>query len=119
MSTGTSFVRSSPDQPGIDHPGLLILLRGLPGSGKSTFARALAASIGAVVLDKDLVRAALFPGETTEYSSRQDDVVMRLMLEAVREHLARRADRPVILDGRVHGKVAQVDLVRQFAADAG
>lgn len=96
---------------------MIVLLRGLPGSGKSTLAQSLAPRIQAVILNKDLVRAALFPGETTEYTTAQDDFVIGLMLHAAQYHLERK--RSVILDGRTHGRQAQVDLVRGFAASIG
>ena len=38
---------------------LVVQMHGEPGSGKSTVARALAPRIGAVVLDKDVIKAAL------------------------------------------------------------
>ena len=38
---------------------LVVQMHGEPGSGKSTVARALARRIGAVVLDKDVIKAAL------------------------------------------------------------
>jgi adenylylsulfate kinase len=39
---------------------MLIAMAGLPGTGKSTLANALANALGAAVLNKDRVRAALF-----------------------------------------------------------
>jgi predicted kinase len=39
----------------------LVIMAGLPGTGKSTISRVLAAEVGGLVLDKDNVRAALFP----------------------------------------------------------
>jgi len=42
----------------------LILMAGLPGSGKSTFARRLAAATGGVVLESDALRQILFAGPT-------------------------------------------------------
>jgi predicted kinase len=95
---------------------VIVLLRGVPGSGKSTLARALAPHIHAIILDKDILRAALFPGDSTEYSTAQDDFVIGLMLQAARYHLERRPTRPVILDGRVHATVDQVESVEKFAA---
>jgi predicted kinase len=38
---------------------IVVQMHGEPGSGKSTVARALGAHIGAVVLDKDVIKAAL------------------------------------------------------------
>ena len=38
---------------------LVVQMHGEPGSGKSTVARALAPRVGAVVLDKDVIKAAL------------------------------------------------------------
>ncbi len=96
---------------------MIIVMRGLPGSGKSTVAQALAARIGAVVLNKDAVRAALFPEETTEYTTAQDDFVIGLMLEAARYHLERK--RTVIIDGRTHGRAQQVEQVRAFGRRLG
>jgi predicted kinase len=48
----------------------LVLTVGLPGSGKSTFCRKLAAATGAVILESDALRAALFatPSHDTEES---------------------------------------------------
>ncbi|MBL8179902.1 MAG: ATP-binding protein [Bryobacterales bacterium] len=96
---------------------MILLLRGLPGSGKSTLAQALAAKLGAVILNKDLVRATLFPGDTTEYTAAQDDFIVGLMLRAAQYHLERQ--RIVILDGRTHARASQVELVRRFAIDLG
>ena len=59
-----------------------IIMAGLPGAGKSRLARGLAVRLGGVILDKDRVREALFPGRLTDYSSEQDDLCMRAIFSA-------------------------------------
>jgi predicted kinase len=45
---------------------LIVQMHGEPGSGKSTLARALAPHIGAVTLDKDVIKAALLESGIAE-----------------------------------------------------
>jgi adenylylsulfate kinase len=91
------------------------MMAGLPGSGKSTLARAVAERVGGLVLDKDLVRASVFPPKLIEYSRKQDDMVVQIMLDEA-EHLLRiQPARIIFLDGRPFSKKYQVDAVVEFA----
>jgi adenylylsulfate kinase len=109
-------VNSSPARRGISQT--LIVMAGLPGTGKSTIAQALAQSLAAVVLDKDRIRAALFPATEIEYSTEQDDFCMRIMLQ-VAGHLLERTHKWVILDGRTFSRRYQIEEVRGFAQKLG
>ncbi len=87
---------------------MLVAMAGLPGAGKSALAARLAAALGGVVISKDVVRAALFPGAALDYSAEQDDLAMRAVFAAA-GHLRRtRPGMPVFLDGRTFSKAAQV-----------
>ncbi|NWG21359.1 MAG: ATP-binding protein [Chloroflexi bacterium] len=97
----------------------LIMLAGLPGTGKSTIARELARAIPAVVLDKDRIRAALFPAERMTYTTAQDDFCLDVMLRTATELLRQKPEEPVILDGRTFSRSYQVHLVKQHAAQLG
>jgi predicted kinase len=94
---------------------VLVIMAGLPGTGKSTIARALAARSAAYVLDKDLIRAALFPAALVEYSREQDDFVLRVMLKVAGWMIRRDPNTIVILDGRPFAKKYQRDAVINFA----
>lgn len=111
---------------------MLIAMAGLPGTGKSFLANALAARLGAVpgaapgalpgavpavVLDKDRLRAAIFPPQEIEYSSAQDDFCMDLLYQSAGYLLAK--GRSVILDGRTYTRQAQVRALCDFARRSG
>ena len=98
---------------------MLIAMAGLPGTGKSTLARRLAQELPAVLLDKDAVRAALFPPSEIEYSTLQDDLCVDIMLQVAGYLLAKNPLKHVILDGRTFSRRYQVETVRAFAQNQG
>lgn len=98
---------------------MLIAMAGLPGTGKSTLAAALAEALGGVVLSKDMVRAALFPPPVLDYSPAQDDVAMAAVYAAARQLLTANPARDVILDGRTFRKSSQVDALLALGREVG
>lgn len=96
-----------------------VIFAGLPGTGKSTLARAIAELLGAAVLDKDRVRAALFPGPLTDYTAEQDEVCMRAILQAAVYLTERARVEYILFDGRTFSRQAQIEDVLQAATSAG
>src|SRR5579872_1227313 len=68
---------------------MIVLMAGLPATGKSTLARELARRTSGRVLSKDEVRHALFLPAEIEYSTRQDDFCLQVMLETTGYLVAR------------------------------
>ena len=107
-------------------PPRLIAVGGLSGTGKSTLARALAPSIGAVpgavVLRSDEIRKELCGVRTSDrlgpegYTSEMSDRVYTAM--AARVNLVVRAGHSAIVDA-VYGRRTDRDVIAGVAVDAG
>jgi adenylylsulfate kinase len=98
---------------------MLILMAGLPGTGKSTMSRALAEELGGSVLDKDVIRAGLFPPTDIEYSTEQDEFVMRVMLKVAGYIFRKDPARYVFLDGRTFSRRYQLDRATGYSEAIG
>ncbi len=94
---------------------MIILMAGLPGTGKSTLARELAQQMNGRVLSKDEFRHSLFKPEEVEYSARQDDFCLQLMLETAGYLLSRDPAKIVFLDGRPFSRRYQIENVLAVA----
>lgn len=95
---------------------IVVMMAGLPGSGKSTLARALAERLPATVLDKDMIRAALFAPAYVEYSRVQDDFCQEIMLQTAAYLLGRNLSSHILLDGRTFSRRYQRERVFEFCS---
>ena len=94
---------------------MLVVMAGLPGTGKSAVARELSARLGGTVLSKDTIRHALFEQRDVEYTTEQDDFCMDVMLKTATYILGRHPDRILFLDGRTFSRRYQIARVLELA----
>lgn len=87
---------------------MIVLMAGLPGTGKSTLAQELAERTQGRILSKDEFRHTIFAPEEIEYSSRQDDFCSQLMLETAGYLLSENPARLIFLDGRPFSRRYQI-----------
>jgi predicted kinase len=78
-------VTSCQAPPAASDAPVLILTIGLPGSGKSTFARRLASEIGAIILESDALRRCLF--DEPAYSRAESQRLFAALHNTARELL--------------------------------
>jgi predicted kinase len=95
---------------------MIVLIAGLPGTGKTTLARELASRTSGRVLSKDEFRHAIFTRDEIEYSSQQDDFCLQLMLETAGYLFSRNPARLIFLDGRPFSRRYQIENVLIVAA---
>lgn len=96
---------------------MLVAMAGLPGTGKSTLARALAPRLSGVVLDKDHLRAQVFPPSYVDYSWEQDDFCVELLCRTAGWLLDRDSTTVVLLDGCTFTRPEQVDLLHRLRVE--
>src|SRR5262249_5655985 len=70
-------------------------------------------------LDKDRVRAALFPPPVLDYSEEQDEISMAAIYQAAESILRAAPERAVVLDGRTFLRPGQLQPVLDLAASLG
>lgn len=96
---------------------MIVMMAGLPGTGKSTLARALAEATNGVILSKDEIRSALFPANEIEYSTQQDDFCLDVMLQTAAYLLRKNPQRMIFIDGRPFSKTNQLQQVLDAASE--
>lgn len=98
---------------------MIVAMAGLPASGKSAIAHRLANELSAIILDKDAIRAALFPPSEVEYSTRQDDFCMYVMMGVAEYILRKDPAKHVVLDGRTFSRRYQLEEWKELASGLG
>jgi predicted kinase len=94
---------------------LVVALCGLPGSGKSTLAAALCGRHGLAEINRDKLRAELFPD--CRYTEEEKRAAYAAVLKWLRAHCA--MGESCLIDGMTFGRRAERNAVRAVAVKHG
>lgn len=87
---------------------MVIVVFGLPGSGKSYFASRLAEKLKADYINTDRLRKELFT--TPEYSAAEKTLVYKKILDEVYEHA--HSKKHLVVDGTFYQQSLRVDFIK-------
>ncbi len=90
---------------------MLIIVFGLPGSGKSFFAARLAEKINAVYISSDRLRLTMFP--VRNYSAEEKELVYHEMLTRAKEYISGKSN--VVLDATFYLASLRKKVVDEFS----
>lgn len=93
----------------------VVVLIGLPGSGKTSLASRLCPRFGFELVDRDAIRAQLFPECAFTHVEKQ--AANQVVLETLRANCA--VGRSSLLDGMTFGRRAERQAVQAIAAEHG
>ncbi len=94
---------------------LVVALMGIPGAGKSTVARHLLAALPLHGIDRDAIRAALFP--RCEFTAAEKDAANAAVLAALEANC--RLGRASLVDGMTFARASDLDALRDRVVAAG
>ena len=94
---------------------MVIALMGLPGSGKTTLAAALAPRLPARIVSRDAVRAAMF--RPCSFTHREKAAAFEGVLQAVRVNCG--LGHSTIVDGMPFSREGELEAVSQAGGEAG
>lgn len=97
------------------HPSVVVVLMGLPGSGKTTLADALAPRVPARVVSRDAIRAALF--RPCSFSEREKGAAFEAALVAVEVNCA--LGHSSLVDGMPFSRVGEYERVEAACRPSG
>ena len=92
---------------------MIVIVNGLPGSGKSFFAERLAKIMRAEYVNSDRLRMEMFTNRT--YSKEEKTAVYHLMLEKMKE--AANGNRHIVLDATFHTNETRKPFIQENKAE--
>ena len=94
---------------------MVVIVFGLPGSGKSYFASRLAKRIDADYINSDRLRKEMFKMRT--YSMQEKESVYQTMLQRMKQDVAQ--NKNVVLDATFHKKETRQPFIKEMKTKGG
>ena len=87
----------------------IILMVGVPGSGKTFLAKSLSEKFNCEILNRDLIRSSIFPKKYIDHSKSQNNVAFEVLFKVLKQIILNNRPEYIIVDGKPFSKNYEIE----------
>ena len=92
----------------------VILMVGIPGSGKSKLAKYLSKLLNSEILNRDLIRNTIFPKKFINHSNIQNDIASETLYKVLEYIILNNNPKFIIVDGKPYSRKKEIKEFNNF-----
>ena len=92
----------------------VILMVGIPGSGKSKLAKYLSKLLNSEILNRDLIRNTIFPKKFINHSNLQNDIASKTLYKVLEYIILNDNPKFIIVDGKPYSRKNEIKEFNNF-----
>ena len=82
---------------------------GVPGSGKTFLAKSLSEKLNCEILNRDLIRASIFPKKYIDHSKSQNNIAFEVLFKVLKQIISNNRPEYIIVDGKPFSKNYEIE----------
>ena len=87
----------------------IILMVGVPGSGKTFLAKSLSEKFNCEILNRDLIRSSIFPKKYIDHSKSQNNFAFEVLFKVLKQLVSNNRPEYIIVDGKPFSKNYEIE----------
>ena len=88
---------------------IIILMVGIPGSGKTFLAKSLSKKLNCEFLNRDLIRTSIFPKKYIDHSKLQNNIAFEVLFKVLKQLISNNKPEYIIVDGKPFSKNYEIE----------